>query len=132
MASLTTAQRLDLAEWLIESGATRSGLEVLGRLRGSAANRARQVAGVQRLRPLVYALAATDESALAIPLTPTPGVALGGDPEFAAAHQQALRFAKRWLGAPELPSIRFRFEEWVAGFGGSLGLGAALAVLSVR
>lgn len=127
---LTAAQRLDLAEWLIESGATRSGLTVLGKVRGSAANRARQVAGAQRLRPLVYALATLDDGALAIPLTPTPGVALGGDEEFQSAHEQALRFAKHWFEAPELPSVRFRFEEWVSGFGGSLGLGAALAVLN--
>jgi hypothetical protein len=124
--------RLTLAEWLIDSGSGRSAIHVLGDLRGQRANELRRLAAGAELRSrTVYALVALGDGSLgcAVPLAPAPGASRSRDPALMEACDTALDLARRTLGAPNLPSLRFELEEWLAMFGSSLGLPALLAFL---
>lgn len=123
--------RLTVAEWLLDAGAGRSAVHVLSDLLGQRANELRRLALGSSLRPAtVYALVALDDArGCAVPLNPGPGRSRATDPELRGACDRALALARRLLGAPNLPALRFEFEEWLGIFGASVGLPALLAFL---
>lgn len=123
--------RLTVAEWLLEAGAGRSTVHVLSDLLGQRANELRRLAQSATLRPAtVYGLVTLDETrGAAVPLISSPGRSRAADPELRAACDRALETARRLLGAPNLPALRFEFEEWLGVFGASLGLPALLSFI---
>jgi hypothetical protein len=124
-------RRLALARWLLDAGAGRSARNVLGSLRGAAANRLRLSAARVELRPGMYALVALpDGVGAALPLRPSPGRSRASDAAFRDACTLAHECARRLLGSGSLPALRFEFEEELAVFGPSIGLPAALAFVA--
>jgi hypothetical protein len=123
--------RLEIAEWLLQHGAGASACNVLGALRGAAANRIRLRAAGTTLRPGVYALVSLpDGRGAVVPLRPSPGRSRAADPAFRLACDHAVDEARAFLRAPGLPALRFAFEEWLGVFGPSIGLPAALAFVA--
>jgi hypothetical protein len=98
-------------------------------MRGARANRLRAATRGARLRPGVYALAVSEGQGIVVPMAPVPGFAKGADPAFRNACDAAHRAAKRIVGAPSLPALRFPFEQWLGSSGSSVGLPAALAYI---
>jgi hypothetical protein len=124
-------ERLDIASFLLASGAGASARRVLGEKRGAPANRLRLKAREASLEPGVYALVTLPEGGGAVvPLRPTPGRSRAADPAFREACDRALDEARAHLRAPSLPALRFAFEEWLSVFGPSIGLPAALAFVA--
>ncbi|APR79608.1 Hypothetical protein A7982_04955 [Minicystis rosea] len=123
--------RLEIAQWLLASGAGASARNVLGTMRGAPANRLRLRAEDAVLRPGIYALVSIgDGLGAAVPLQPSPGRSRAADPVFRAACDRALEAARAFLRAPSLPALRFDFEEWISISGSSIGLPAALAFVA--
>ena len=123
--------RLEIAAWLLESGAGASAQRVLGALRGAPANRLRLRAREATLRPGIYALVSLpDGQGAAVPLRASPGRSRATDPAFRSACDRALDEARAILRAPGLPALRFELEEWLSISGASIGLPAALAFVA--
>ena len=123
--------RLELARWLVDAGAGASARNVLGSLRGAAANRLRLAADEVSLRPGIHGLVGLPEGTGAVlPLRPTPGHPRAGDASFREACVNALQQARALLGDFALPMLRFELEEELAVLGPSIGLPAALAFVS--
>ncbi len=127
----TNEPRLAFARWLLEAGAGHSACNVLGPLRGAAANRVRLAAQNVALRPGIYCLVSMpDQTGAVLPLRPTPGHPRASDRRFREACVMAHELARALLGDRSLPMLRFEFEEELAVFGPSIGLPAALAFLA--
>jgi hypothetical protein len=123
--------RLTVAEWLLEAGAGRSALFVLGELLGQRANEVRRLSlDVALAKRTVHALVTLEDGRGAVvPLIPSPGRSRAKDPELRIACDRALKAVREILGTPSLPALRFELEDWLSLFGASLGLPAALAFL---
>ena len=123
--------RLAFARWLLETGAGHSACNVLGTVRGAAANRVRLAAQDVHLRPGIYCLVSMpDQTGAVLPLRPTPGHPRASDRRFREACVTAYELARTILGDRSLPMLRFELEEELAVFGPSIGLPAALAFLA--
>src|SRR5262245_42439054 len=101
--------RLTVAEWLLEAGAGQSAIAALGDLLGQQANQIRRLARDSVLAGrTIYALVAIDGvRGAAVPLVPSPGTSRASDPALRNACARALEAARKILGAPNLPALRF-------------------------